>query len=167
MNIPNFAAAVVALALAGSGLASTDPEPGKETIMRRTVSGTFDVKAAPVAQESFPDGLSLGRYSLDKTYHGGLRAAAKGEMLTAGTAVEGSAGYVAAERVDGTLGDRRGSFVLLHRGTMGRGEQQLSITVLRDSGTGELAGLEGELVVTIVPGGEHRYVLEYTLPGAP
>lgn len=167
MNIRALAAAVAALALAGTGLASTDPEPGSKTTVHRSASGTFDVKVAQVAQETSPDGIALGRYSLDKTYHGDLEAAAKGEMLTAGTAVEGSAGYVATERVDGTLGGRRGSFVLLHRGTMGRGEQQLSITVLRDSGTGGLAGIEGELVVTIAPGGEHRYALEYTLPGEP
>jgi hypothetical protein len=167
MNVRALATAAAALALAGGGLASTDPEPVRDTTMNRTASGTFDVKAAPVAQETFSDGLGLGRYSLDKTYHGDLEAAAKGEMLTAGTAVEGSAGYVATERVEGTLHGRRGSFVLLHRGTMGRGEQQLSITVLRDSGTGELAGLEGELVVTIAPDGEHRYALEHTLPGEP
>lgn len=165
MNAALIAAA--ALAVAAAGLALADPEPKTETTMSRTARGTFDVEVVPVAQDPLPQGSGLGRFSLDKTFHGDLEGTAKGEMLTAETAVEGSAGYVAAERVDGTLGGRKGSFVLLHRGTMGRGEQQLSITVLRDSGTGELAGLEGELVVTIAPGGEHRYAFEYTLPGGP
>ncbi len=166
MNAPLIAAAA-ALAVAAAGLALADPEPKTETTMSRTARGTFDVKVAPVAQDPLPQGSGLGRFSLDKTFRGDLEATAKGEMLTAETAVEGSAGYVATERVDGTLHGRRGSFVLLHRGTMGRGEQHLSVTVLRDSGTGGLAGIEGELVITIAPDGEHRYALEYTLPGEP
>lgn len=157
------AAALAALAVAGSGLAHADSEPERNTTMDRTARGTFDVRAAPVAQDPLPDGTGLGRFSLDKQYHGDLEATGKGEMLTAETAVEGSAGYVATERVDGTLHGRRGSFVLLHRGTMGRGGQHLSIVILRDSGTGGLEGIEGELVVTIADG-EHRYALDYTLP---
>lgn len=164
MNVRALATAVAALAVAGSGLTLADPDPRRETTMDRIARGTFDVKAAPVEQDPLPDGTGLGRFSLVKQYHGDLEATGKGEMLTAETAVEGAAGYVATERVEGTLHGRRGSFVLLHRGTMGRGEQHLSIEILRDSGAGELAGIEGELVVTIADG-EHRYALEYTLPG--
>ena len=82
----------------------------------------------------------MGRMSLDKQYHGDLEAAAKGEMLSAMTATEGSGVYVAIERVTGKLHGRSGSFVLHHTGTMARGAQQLSIAVAPDSGTGELAG---------------------------
>lgn len=134
--------------------------------MTHTAEGTFAVDVKPVAQDEFEGGDSLGRFSLDKRYRGGLEAAGKGEMLTAGTPVEGSAGYVAMERVEGTLDGRRGSFILLHRGTMGHGEQHLEITVLPDSGTGELVGLEGTLVITITEG-KHFYELEYALPEAP
>lgn len=157
--------AAAALALVASTAAPADQEAGKEKTMNRTASGTFDVDVAQVAQDPLPGGTGLGRYSLDKQYHGDLQATAKGEMLTADTGVEGAGGYVATERVTGSLHGRRGSFVLLHRGTMGRGEQHLSIAVLRDSGTGELAGIEGELTITIAPGGEHSYALDYTLPG--
>lgn len=165
MNIPALAVtALTAVALAACGPAVGETDSRRETTMNRTARGTFDVQAAPVAQDPLPDGTGLGRFSLDKQYHGDLEATGKGEMLTAETAVEGSAGYVATERVDGTLHGRRGGFVLLHRGTMGRGEQHLSIEILSDSGTGGLEGIEGELVVTIADG-EHRYAVDYTLPG--
>jgi hypothetical protein len=85
-------------------------------------------------------------------------------MLTATTAVRGSAGYVAIEHVDGTLGGRRGTFVLQHSGTMAGGAQSLTITVVPDSGTGELEGLSGELAITVEEGGKHLYDFAYSLP---
>lgn len=165
MNRRTLLVAAVLTALA-AGAASTDPAARRDPAMTRTASGAFDVTIQPVAQEEFPGGTSLGRYSLEKRYHGDLEAAAQGEMLTAGTAVEGSAGYVAIERVEGTLHGRSGSFVLQHLGRMGHGAQHLTITVLPDSGTGELAGLEGELEIAITDG-KHLYELRYTLSETP
>jgi len=132
--------------------------------MTMKASGPFEVKVAPVAQEQFPEGSSTGRFSLDKQYHGDLEATAKGEMLTAGTPVEGSASYVAIERVSGTLAGRKGTFMLRHLGTMGHGARTLDIAVVPDSGTGELVGLAGTLTIEIAAGGKHSYVLEYALP---
>jgi hypothetical protein len=86
-------------------------------------------------------------------------------MLATGTAVQGSAGYVAMERVDGTLGGRRGAFNLQHSGTMTRGAPGLEINVVPDSGTGELTGLAGTLAITIA-NGKHFYDFEYSLPDA-
>jgi hypothetical protein len=100
--------------------------------------------------------------SLDKQFHGDLEATSKGEMLTAMTEVKGSAGYVAIERVSGTLHGRTGSFVLLHRGIMTGGGQELSLTVVPDSGSGELVGLAGKMQIKIVEG-KHFYEFEYTL----
>jgi hypothetical protein len=94
-----------------------------------------------------------------------LEATAKGTMLTAGTDVKGSAGYVAIERVTGTLKGRSGSFVLQHSGTLTRGEPQQSITVVPDSGTGQLVGIAGKLTV-IIAAGKHSYEFDYTLPAA-
>jgi hypothetical protein len=124
--------------------------------------GTFEVKMVPQGAEDKSAGSTLGRLSLDKQFHGDLEGGGKGEMLTGLTDVKGSAGYVAIERVTATLHGRRGSFVLLHRGIMSRGEQELTITVVPDSGAGELAGLSGKLDITIVEG-KHFYDLEYTL----
>jgi hypothetical protein len=128
------------------------------------VKGMFDVKVAPVSEEK-ADGVTVGRYSLDKQYHGDLDATAKGEMLTAGTGVKGSAGYVAIERVSGTLNGRKGTFVLQHTGTMNRGALQLSVSVVPDSGTGQLAGISGTLNIVIADG-KHSYDFDYAIPDA-
>ena len=108
----------------------------------------------------------LGRMSLDKTFSGDLQGTGKGEMLMAGTEIKGSAGYVAIERVTGTLNGRTGTFVLQHTGTMNRGAPQLSVTVVPDSGTGQLSGLSGTLNI-IIAGGKHSYAFDYSLPVQP
>jgi hypothetical protein len=128
-------------------------------------TGTFEVKVVPQGAEDKGECSTLGRLSLDKQFHGDLEGTGKGEMLTALTDVKGSAGYVAIERVTGTLHGRRGSFVLLHRGIMSQGAQVLTIMIVPDSGAGELAGLSGTLEIKIVDG-EHSYDLEYTLKTA-
>jgi hypothetical protein len=138
-------------------------QEGKD--MTKHANGMFDVKVVPSAPEDKADGSTLGQMSLDKQYHGDLDGTSKGQMLTAGTDVKGSAGYVAMERFTGTLNGRKGSFVLQHTGTMNRGALQLSITVVPDSGTGELAGLTGKMAI-IIADGKHSYDFEYTLPDA-
>lgn len=125
-----------------------------------TARGTFDVRTDP--QPADTNGGPFSRLFLDKKYHGDLVATGKGHMLGAGTAVEGSAGYVALELVTGTLNGRRGSFILQHSGSMKRGVMTLPVTVVPDSGTDELKGLAGRLVITIEEG-KHSYALEYTL----
>jgi hypothetical protein len=124
--------------------------------------GPFEVKLAP--QPDAGDGL--GRMSLDKQFHGDLEATSRGQMLSVMGEIKGSAGYVAMERVNGVLGGRKGTFALQHGGTMNRGTPSLSITVVPDSGTGELAGLAGRMDIRIEPDGKHFYDFEYTLPGS-
>jgi hypothetical protein len=126
-------------------------------------SGSFEVKIIPQPQEEGVGDPSVGRMALDKQFHGGLEAMSRGQMLTAMTDVEGSAGYVAIERVTGTLDGRGGTFALQHSGTMTRGVPQLTITVVPDSGTGELLGLAGRMTIDIADG-KHSYDFEYTLP---
>lgn len=138
----------------------------RENAVTHRASGTFEVKITPQATDEHAEGTPLGRMSLDKRFHGDLEATSRGEMLTAVTRVQGSAGYVAVERVEGTLHGRRGTFVLQHGGTMARGAQQLTIRVVPDSGTGELAGLAGTMTIEVA-NGKHSYVFEYTLDGAP
>jgi hypothetical protein len=124
-----------------------------------TGKGEFDVKLTPQPGED----RTLGRLLIDKQFHGALNARSKGEMLSVGTSVKGSAGYVAMEAVNGALHGKSGTFVLQHSGTMNRGEAQLSVTVVPDSGTGELAGLAGKMDIKIA-GGKHFYEFDYTLP---
>lgn len=126
-------------------------------------SGTFEVKLTPhPPDDQAPD---VGRMSIEKQFHGDLEAASHGQMLTAVTSVKGSAGYVAIERVTGSLHGRSGAFVLQHSGTMTQGAPQLVVSVVPDSGTGQLAGLSGAMTVAIADG-KHSYDFEYTLPGA-
>ena len=127
--------------------------------MTSRATGTFEVKMAP--QEA-PESPGVGRMLLDKQFHGDLEATSKGQMLTAMTSTQGSAGYVAIEQVNGKLKGRAGTFVLQHNGPMDRGKPQLSITVVPDSGTGELAGLSGTMEI-IIEGGKHSYVFDYTI----
>lgn len=124
-------------------------------------TGTFDVKLSPL--EHSAGDATLGRLSIDKQLHGDLQGTSKGEMLTAGTAVKGSAVYVAIERVHGTLDGRTGSFALHHTGIMTRGTPSLRVTVVPDSGTDRLEGITGTLDI-IIEGKQHSYVLDYDLP---
>lgn len=125
-------------------------------------TGAFSVKMQPEADTSGETGSA--RMRLDKRYFGPLEATAAGTMLGARTEVEGSAGYVAVERVFGTLDGRRGSFVLQHFGIMESGNFHLDIRVVPDSADGELKGLRGRMGIRIEAGGAHYYTLEYTLP---
>lgn len=130
-----------------------------------TATGTFEVKLAPQLSGDKSEDAPLGRMSIDKQFHGDIEGASKGQMLTAGTSVKGSAGYVAIERVSGTLHGRSGDFILQHSGTMTRGTPQLRITVVPDSGTEQLAGLSGRMSIKI-ENGKHFYAFEYTLDEA-
>lgn len=132
--------------------------------MTSQASGTFEVTVKPLPAGEKVDGLTVGRLAVDKRFAGDLEGTSKGEMMTAETGVEGSRGYVAVERVDGALRGRKGTFVLLHQGTMKRGgDLTLMIAVVPDSGTGELVGLAGTVAI-VVKDGRHSYDFAYTLP---
>lgn len=155
----------------GSSAQTQDPAPApaqlaKDPTMTQRASGPFEVKLVPQPPDDKSDGAAVGRMLLDKQFHGDLEAVGKGQMLATTTAVEGSAGYVAMEEVSGTLHGRRGTFVLQHSGTMTRGAPRLNVTVVPDSGTGQLVGLAGRMDIGI-EGGKHSYDFEYTLAGAP
>jgi hypothetical protein len=125
-------------------------------------AGAFDVKLSPQQLKDTSD-PNLARITLDKQYHGDLEAIAHGEMLTAATSIQNSAGYVAIEKVTGKLHGKTGTFVLQHSATMNRGTPEMNIIVVPDSGTGELAGLSGRMKI-IINGGKHSYEFDYQLP---
>ena len=126
-------------------------------------TGPFDVKLAPQPPAPGIESANLGRQTIDKQFHGDLEATSLGEMIAAMGGVQGSAGYVAMERVTGVLHGKRGTFVLQHTGIMDRGAPSLVITVVPDSGTDALTGLTGTMTIHIEQG-KHSYVLDYDLP---
>lgn len=130
--------------------------------MKRAM-GSFEVALQPLPNTEVTENPQFGRMLLTKKFSGDLTATARGQMLTALTTVKGSAGYVAIDHVTGELDGLQGSFVLQHSGSMNRGAQSLSIMVVPDTGTGELAGLSGTLSISIVDG-KHFYDFIYSLP---
>ncbi len=130
--------------------------------MTKRATGTFTVKIVPQAADEAIGDPTVGRLSIDKQFSGDLEANSRGQMLAVRTELQGSAGYVAMERVIGTLHGQSGTFALQHSGTMNRGAPHLTISVVPDSGTGELAGIAGTMAITI-EGGKHSYDFEYTI----
>lgn len=128
--------------------------------MSERARGSFDVKLTPAEQSA---DMPVGRMTIEKEFHGDLEGTSSGQMLmAASSSVQGSAGYVAIEKVTGTLGGRTGSFFLQHTGLMTRGAGELTITVIPDSGTDELVGLSGRMNI-IITDGKHSYEFDYTL----
>ncbi|GAC1637770.1 MAG: hypothetical protein NVS9B14_17890 [Candidatus Acidiferrum sp.] len=150
---------MICCALLAAG-ALTIHAQGNKGSDKMVAKGAFDVKMAPV-ETAHKDEKAIARYSLDKVYHGDLEATGAGEMLASMGTVKGSGTYVAMEIVSGTLAGKKGTFALGHIGTMQGGAQNLMIRVVPDSGTGELAGLTGELKIIIAPDGKHSYEFEY------
>jgi hypothetical protein len=153
-------AAVIGLSLSGRPALAA----GQEGIMRHAV-GVFTPRLTPTDEGRTAAGLALGRMGLTKVFTGDLEATGEGQMLTGAAPGSGMHVYVALERVEGALHGRRGAFLLAHRGVMDPNGQNLSIEIVPDSGTGELAGIAGALGLRIVDG-VHHYDLAYTLPGA-
>lgn len=154
---------VIALAVVSAASAQSSSSPStaqKESRVTNHARGTFEVKLTP--QPSDFDDPSLGRFIAEKQLHGDLEGTSKGQMLSAGNPASSGA-YVAIEKVTGTLQGRSGSFVLQHRGIMTKGVPDLTITVVPDSGTGQLTGIAGTFTI-INAAGKHSYDFEYSLP---
>ena len=149
--------------IAAQDSAKTKIPNNKGVSMTGHATGTFEVKMVPQAADDQSKPAAIARMSIDKQFHGGLEGTSRVEMLTASTDVKGSAVYVAIEQFTGTLAGRKGTFLLHHTGIMTRGAPQLTVSVVPDSGTGQLVGLTGEMNITIADG-KHSYDFAYTLP---
>ena len=131
-----------------------------QSTMTDHATGTFEVKMTP--QDDKSEDKTMGRMTVEKQWHGDLEGTGTGQMLSGGDVAKGSAGYVAMEKFNGTLKGRKGTFILQHSATMTKGEGKLTITVVPDSGTNELAGISGKLSIKI-ENGKHFYDFEYSL----
>jgi hypothetical protein len=151
------------LAFSCSAIANAGAEPdfpeANRSMETHKATGSFDVKMTPVGSPNAP----ISSMTFDKVFHGDLEATSIGQMLAVRNGTNGSAGYVAMERVTGTLAGRHGTFVLQHSGSMTRSSQALAVSVVPDSGTDGLAGLSGTMEI-VVEGGKHDYAFRYTLP---
>lgn len=127
------------------------------------IEGEFDITRAVQPNLDLGGGLHAMQVRFDKRFRGPLEATSVVQMLGFMTATEGSGAYVAIERIAGTLDGREGAFVVHHAGRMDRGERELRVSVVPDSGTEGLIGLRGEMTIDVVEGG-HRYTFEYELP---
>ena len=125
------------------------PETKSQAGAAKHATGPFDVKMSPLPADEKANDPLMGRMTMDKRYHGELEATGTGTMLTGGDYKSGSAGYVAMEKVSGTLQGRAGTFILQHSATLNQGAQQLSITVVPGSGTGQLTGIAGKMDIKI------------------
>ncbi len=164
-------ALTIRLGLASILGAQTLPAPTiqskKEVRVSATAKGSFDVTLVPLTEGSRKGVWSPGRMSIDKRFQGDLEGSSQGEMLTAMTEVQGSAGYTAIETVSGQLQGRTGTFILQHFALMARGVPgDWTVQIVPDSGTDGLKGITGRMKIT-VSGKEHSYTLEYLLPAAP
>jgi hypothetical protein len=128
-------------------------------------SGAFDVVVKPLPFDEKAEDGTTGRLAVDKKIRGDLEGTSRGQMLAVGPTAEGSGAYVAIERVTGTLRGRAGTFVLQHSGWMTKAGMHMTITVVPDSGTGQLTGIAGTMTIKI-EGAKHFYDFEYTLPGS-
>jgi hypothetical protein len=158
----------VAVLAAIAGVAAPAPhsqEKQTKEPMTNHASGPFEVKITPQKPDNpVSEAAGFTRMSGEKQFHGDLEATSRVEMLATSPDAKGSGVYVALERVTGTLKRKSGSFVLHHTGIMNRGVPQLTIEVVPDSGTDQLAGLTGKMTINIAAGGKHSYEFEYSLP---
>ena len=142
----------------------TFAQAAKQQTKMTHATGTFDVKITPAPADD--KNAAIGRMSIAKQWHGDMQGTSQGEMLTAQTDVKGSGVYVALEQFTGTVGGRKGSFLMHHTGIMTRGEPHLAISIVPDSGSGELRGITGTLDIVITEG-KHSYDLTYTIADGP
>ena len=165
INILLFLGCIISLTVVSDAQnKSTVKKTGQNVkIEAKVAKGTFEVKVTPLAAEENVGDPTIARLALAKKFSGDLTGSSKGQMLGIGTDVKDSGGYVAAERVTGTLEGRSGGFSLQHVGTMQAGKYEMIITVVPDSGSGELAGISGRMKI-IIEGGRHAYEFEYFLP---
>lgn len=148
----------------GRQIRVTKTEMQNQPGMTTHAKGTFEVKLTP--QDDKSADKALGQMTIDKQWSGDLEGSSLGQMLTGGDPKTGSAGYVALEKFTGTLKGRKGTLIFQHSATMTRGQGDLSITVVPDSGTDQLVGISGKLTIKI-ENGKHFYDLAYSINKAP
>jgi hypothetical protein len=162
LTLRGYVVAALAMIVFAAATVWTVGAHAEEPVMKHA-TGTFEVQVVPAEEEDTASGLGLGRYTLTKTFSGGMTGQGRGQMLTGGNEPTQMGVYVALERFVGQIDGRDGALLFAHKGVMDPSGQSLTIGIVPGSGTGALAGIAGEFHLTI-EGGVHRYDLAYTLP---
>lgn len=150
-------------ALSVAAQADVHQSNAKDPLMPLHAEGTFEVKNFPLGTDEALNKTAIGRFGLDKQFHGDMEGASKGEMLGAGNPATGTAGYVAIEQFTGTLNGHQGSFAMQHFGTMEDNKFELTVKVVPGSGTEDLIGISGSMIITIA-NGKHSWKFDYAIP---
>lgn len=162
LTLRGYVVAALAVIVFAAATAWTVAAYAEEPAMKHA-TGAFEVQVVPAEEEDAASGLGLGRYTLTKTFSGGMTGVGQGQMLTGGNEDTRMGVYVALERFVGQIDGRDGALLFAHKGVMDPNGQTLTIGIVPGSGTGDLAGIAGEFNLTI-ENGVHRYDLAYTLP---
>jgi Protein of unknown function (DUF3224) len=128
-----------------------------------TATGRFDLTSWDEEPYDDAEGAKLVRARNTKSFEGAITGTSATELLQAFSG-GGAAAYVAIERVDAAVDGRKGTFVLRHSALGSAAGGDMRVDVLPGSGTGELAGLTGELTIAKTDAGEHTYSFSYQLP---
>ena len=116
----------------------TQPQP-------TTITAAFEITGWDETPYDEPaDGPKLSRATVGKRFTGPLVGTSTAVLLMAQS--DQGRGYVASERVEGTLDGRVGTFVIQHGGLDDLTEQRSFGSIVPGCGTGELANLRGEAV---------------------
>src|SRR3954468_15431820 len=128
-----------------------------------TITAEFEITSwDQTPYDEGAEGAELGRATVRKAFTGPLTGTSVAELLLCGSGEDGR-GYVASEKVTGTLDGRTGPFVLQHGAVQGPGDDGRTFGhVVPGSGTGELAGLRGDAVYRHDESGA-RLTLTYAL----
>ncbi|MFD2078546.1 Protein of unknown function [Actinopolymorpha cephalotaxi] len=133
--------------------------------MGHRATGSFEITRWDATTEEEDGGVTIASVLVGKEFRGGLTGTSTARLLTVAGRVPTSAAYVAIERMTGTLDGRTGTFVVQHAATMETDDagpySTMTVTVVPDTGTGELTGIRGEVTITVHEDGGHTYAIEY------
>ncbi len=88
-------------------------------------------------------GAKLTHTVVGTTYTGDIQGTSKLQHLMSYVGDGTTGTFIALEQISGTLGGKKGTFVLRHEGTFDKTSVSGKLSIVPGSGTDELAGLNG------------------------
>jgi len=125
-------------------------------------SGTIAVSKYEPANYDTTAETKLVLINVEESFAGDLQGAGTARFLQA-SRPDGSASFVGMERFVGTVGGKKGSFILEDVGTLTGDQVNGSWSIVPGSGTGELAGISGDGGFKAKLGQHASITLDYTM----